>query len=184
MKTKQLRSLLLVLLLAACGGEDDASPPPGAAPPVESPAPGWTVTEAGIGPLRAGMTTAEAAAALGAPLPSTAASPECSMVRVPGAPGEVWAMVVSDTVVRVDVRDPAVETAAGARVGDGEDRVGELYPGRVRVGPHKYTAGRYLVVLAEADSMQRLLFETDSTGIVTSYRAGRMPQVEWVEGCG
>ena len=177
-------ALLLALLLAACAGEDHAPPPPEEGATAEDPAAEWSVTETGIGPLRAGMTTTEAAAALAAPLPSTAASPQCSMVRVPGAPGEVWAMVVSDTVVRIDVRDPAIETSAGVRVGDGEDRVGELYPGRVRVGPHKYTAGRYLVVPAQGDSMRRLVFETDSLGTVTTYRAGRWPQVEWVEGCG
>jgi hypothetical protein len=185
MKTKTFAALLLSLVLAGCSGGDDASSAGEVAPDSLPAGPArWTVTESGIGPLRAGMTVAEAGFAVGAQLPSTAASPQCAMVRVPNSPGELWAMVVSDTVVRFDVRDPIIETAAGARVGDPEDRVGELYPGRVRVGPHKYTAGRYLVVPAEGDTTQRIVFETDSLGIVTTYRAGRYPEVEWVEGCG
>ena len=186
MTAKTVAATLLSLVLAGCSGGDDASPAgdvavdSGSAPVP----PAWSVTESGFGPLRAGMTTSEARVALGAELPSTAASPECAMVRVPGTTGEVWAMVVSDTIVRIDVRDPTVETAAGVRVGDQEDRVGELYAGRVRVGPHKYTAGHYLVVPAREDTTHRIVFETDSLGTVTTYRAGRYPEVEWVEGCG
>ena len=183
---KTTTALILSLVLAGCSDGDGASSGEPVLDTVAAPAPpsAWAVTDTGIGPLRVGMTTAQAALTLGTALPSTAASPECAMVRVPRAPGEVWAMVVSDTVVRIDVRDPAIETAAGARVGDQEDRVGELYPGRVRVGPHKYTAGHYLVVPAEGDTLTRIVFETDSLGIVTTYRAGRYPEVEWVEGCG
>ena len=40
-----------------------------------------------------------------------------------------------------------------------DERVEELYEGRVRVLPHKYTEGRYLVVPAEADTLRRLVFE-------------------------
>lgn len=55
---------------------------------------------------------------------------------------------------------------------------------RVRVEPHKYTDGRYFIVLAGtgADSVMRLVFETEK-GRVTRFRAGRNPEVQWVEGC-
>jgi hypothetical protein len=45
--------------------------------------------------------------------------------------------------------------------------------------PAKYDPlGSYVVV------RRRIVFEMDSTQRVTRYRAGREPEVEWVEGCG
>ena len=61
-----------------------------------------------------------------------------------------------------------------------------LYPDSLEVQPHKYDArGHYLIVVprAPADSLYRLIFETDSLGRVRRYRAGLRPAVEYVEGC-
>jgi hypothetical protein len=92
-------------------------------------------------------------------------------------------MVVGGQVARVEVSDSAVATTAGARIGDTEARINRLYSGRVQTTPHKYTDGRYLTVRGSgADSVHRLVFETDGQR-VTRYRGGRMPEVEWVEGC-
>jgi hypothetical protein len=51
----------------------------------------------------------------------------------------------------------------------------------VRVLPHKYTAGHYLVVPA-TDTTFQLVFETEGDTI-TAMRGGQLPQVQWVEGC-
>jgi hypothetical protein len=63
--------------------------------------------------------------------------------------------------------------------------VESLYTGRLRVLPHKYTDGHYLIVPLGTgpDSLSRLVFETDEKGRVSTFRAGLYPQVEWVEGC-
>jgi pyruvate/2-oxoglutarate dehydrogenase complex dihydrolipoamide dehydrogenase (E3) component len=75
-----------------------------------------------------------------------------------------------------------VLTEQGAGVGDSEQRISELY-GRVTVQFHKYRPeGRNLIVTDPADSMLRIIFETDS-GRVVRYRAGRRPPVDYVEGC-
>ena len=96
----------------------------------------------------------------------------------------VGLMVVDGRVVRADVDSAAPATDRGARVGDTEARVRELH-GAVRSMPHKYGNGKYLVALplAPADTLHRLVFETDSAGTVTTMRGGLYPQVEWVEGC-
>jgi hypothetical protein len=184
---RRAAGLLAACLATACTTErpdahaDSAAPPPDAVAPEAR----WTVTPAGIGPLRAGMTLADARAALGAPLPDPPPGAECAHVPVGGAPGEVLAMIVDGRVARIEVKDGAVATDRGARVGDSEARIDSLYRGRVRREPHKYTDGSYLVVEAEApaDAAQRLVFETDGTKVV-EYRAGLMPAVSWVEGCG
>lgn len=92
-------------------------------------------------------------------------------------------MVVDGVVVRVDADSNTVPTADGARVGDTEKRVLALYGKRVTVSPHEYTDGHYLTVRpVTGDTTFLIIFETDSS-TVTTFRAGRVPQVQWVEGC-
>ena len=164
---------LAALLLAACAGARDTT--------ADS---AWTVTESGWGPIRAGMSVDKARAAVGGDLPEPA-NGQCDHVRPTRGPNGVLIMIVGGHVARVEVSDTTVATAAGARVGDTEARINALYPGRVQTGPHKYIDGHYLVVRrgAGADSVYRLVFETDGQR-VTRYRGGRLPEVEWVEGCG
>jgi hypothetical protein len=181
-----MRVMLGALLVAACarGEERGAGSTSGETTSVAGPAqPAWTVTQTGWGPIRAGMSVAEARAALGGELPESS-NRECDHVRPPRGPQGVLIMTVGGQVARVEVTDSTVVTAAGARVGDTESRINALYRGRVQTAPHKYTDGHYLVVRggAGADSVYRLVFETDGQR-VTRYRSGRLPEVEWVEGC-
>lgn len=176
------------VLCVACagGGDPTADSPAVTAGSTASAATGssaaWTMSEHGWGPLRAGMSVADARAAVGGAL-AEPANRECDHLRPPGGPAGVLLMIVSGRIARVEVSDPTVATAAGARVGDSEARINELYAGRVRTTPHKYTDGHYLTVRgAGADSVHRLVFETDGQR-VTRYRGGRLPEVEWVEGC-
>lgn len=133
------------------------------------------------------MTVAEARAATGNALEAPPPSDEpnaCDYVELVGGPPGVSFMVESGHVVRVDVTSGPVQTADGARIGDTEQRVKKLYGDRVSVSPHKYTDGHYLTVRPEsaADSAFRIIFETDGR-VVTQYRAGIRPPVEYVEGC-
>jgi hypothetical protein len=139
------------------------------------------VSFTGVAPLRIGMTAAEARQALGMPA-SSARSGECSYLDTKGR-SRIYVMLVRDTVARLDVRDSTVATPAGARIGDPESRVQELYRGRVKTEPHKYVeGGHYLIVASPSDTTRQLVFETDGKK-VTSYRVGRTPEVRWVEGC-
>ena len=151
------------------------------------PAPGsisdWVVTATSFGRLRLGMPVAQVASVLG----DTArpADERCGYVAPSALPDSVSVMIVNDTAFRVDVRNPQVRTAEGAAIGDTEQRIAELYGRQLRTEPHKYTNGRYLIAtpLAAADSAFRIVFETDGSRVV-NYRAGRLPVVLWVEGCG
>ncbi len=145
-----------------------------------------TVSFSAAPPLKVGMSEADARRALGMPAstvaPGSASKDECRYLDTKGK-SRVYAMLIRDTVARLDVRDSTMATEAGARIGDPESRVLELYRGRVTTQPHKYVSGgHYLVVNAPADTALRLVFETDGKR-VTSYRVGRMPEVMWVEGC-
>ena len=151
---------------AACG----ASEPSGeAAAPAH-----WVVTDSGAGPIAIGMT-ADEIRPHAAPLGELGG---CVYVKCPAAPG-LLVMLFAGKVVRLDAIDMMVATAAGARVGDTEERIRRLYPG-LREEPHTYTDGYYLIV--DTAPGRRLVFETDGTR-VTRYRSGMVPQVDWVEGC-
>lgn len=170
------------ILLAACQDKKQTNTP------AESPAEtAWTVHIRGYGPIHAGMTLAEAAASgVGRFGELMMGSEECDYVLFTGDTirGNAHVMVVHGRIARVDISDSTISTAEGARIGDPEQRIHELYPGRVRVEPHKYTDGHYLVVTpgAPADSGHAIIFETDGQN-VTTYRAGRQPEVRYIEGC-
>lgn len=157
------------------------STPPGSST-TTPPAPKGTVAFDAVPPLRIGMSAKEARTALD--IPAKPANAEaCSYLDTDGK-SAAYAMMAKDTIVRLEVRDKSLATEAGARVGDSEQSVLDLYAGRVSVQPHKYLpAGHYLVVTTPSDAKLRLVFETDGK-LVTTYRVGREPEVEQVEGCG
>lgn len=179
----------LACLTLACSPEPTPRPtdtaaappaPPGAA--FDSAASPWAVSETGAGPVRVGMTTAEARLATGGALSlPVSLDASCEHVRVREAPGGLRFMVVGGRVVRVEVDSATVPTSRGARVGDSEARIRELYGAGVRTEAHRYTTGHYLVV-PSPDTTRLVVFETDGR-VVTRYYAGRMPEVRWVEGC-
>lgn len=199
---RSFSSVLMLAALAACGsGDAEQDPAPATAEqggaavavPAPSAAPaaadtGWVLRMDGAGPLRIGMTVDEARAALGGDLTSgLAGSPDptaCDYPRSAALPAGLKVMMEGGRLVRVDIDSASLATAEGARVGDPEARIRQLYAGRVTEGPHKYVeSGKYLTVRpADADTARALVFETDG-GRVTRMRAGQRPQVEYVEGC-
>lgn len=180
------RLMLVVVAIAACGPRDRSAEPVADSTAVadsSAAAGAWRLSENGIGPVRVGMTVAEAAAALGGGDTGPAAR-ECAYVGLSGLPPGVSLMTEGGRVVRVDVDDSSsVATTRGARVGWTEAQVLAAYPG-ARVEPHKYEEGHYLVALpgAPADTLHRIVFET-ARGVVTRFRGGVVPAVEYVEGC-
>ncbi len=147
----------------------------------------WRVGLRRVGPVRYGMTLAEASRALGEDLSTTANHGSGCLYAFPkSAPPGVSFLVEGDLVERVDVRAGDVRTWSGAHIGSTEDEVKALYGGRIEVKEHPYTGpeGHYLIFVPQspADSAFRIVFETDGHA-VTVYRAGRRPAVEYIEGC-
>jgi hypothetical protein len=168
---------------AAAKGEalaPDVTPAPNP-PMVES---AWTVRPDGVHGARIGMRAAEARTALGLPAAPAFAAGSCEYLDIATLPVRLAFMTESDTLVRIDVRDSTVTTAEGARIGDTEARIKELYGAGVVVTPHKYTGpvGHYLTVTPAGNTSHLIVFETDGQR-VTTWRVGRKPAVEYVEGC-
>lgn len=144
----------------------------------------WRITTAGYGPVKIGMSVEEAQEALGAKLVAEGPldNAECHYLRPEPAVEGLWLMISKDRVVRIEVNAPGITTRSGLGVGDSETRVKELFPS-VEVTPHKYVApdGSYLTVWTR-DHKAAVRFET-LQGKVTSFYAGQVPQVEYIEGC-
>src|SRR5919199_1484434 len=93
-------------------------------------------------------------------------------------------MVISGQIARVDIYgNSRITTISGAKIGDSEDRIKSLYA--VRITPHEYVrGGHYLTFIPTdtSDRQYRMVFETDGKR-VKLIRSGRLPEVEYVEGC-
>jgi hypothetical protein len=170
--------LLLLAIAAACGDRASQAKPLAAWT-------SWTLADTGFGPITIGMTPEQANAAVGGALElPLGMTPDACDYAGPRGVDSLDFMIELGKIVRVDVRRHDIHTAAGARIGDTEARIQQLYPGRVRVSPHKYTDGHYLTVVPSdtGTHRSRLIFETDGA-VVTEFRSGALPQVAYVEGC-
>jgi hypothetical protein len=150
----------------------------------------WTVYLRRAGPIAIGMSLDEVRRALGDPEASLqgnipgAPVDDCAYLKSPRKPAPLALMFQRGRLVRAEVVGPGIRTAGRIGVGSTEDDVKRAYPGRIEVGPHKYTDGHYLTYLPGnvRDRDFRLLFETDGVR-VTRYRTGFAGAVALVEGC-
>ncbi len=139
----------------------------------------------GIGPIRVGMTIRQAEASARTRLLSQGAKLEnCWYVKPQGGPRDLSFMVIGEKIARVDIYgNSPITTVRGAKIGDSENRIKSLYA--VRITPHEYVqGGHYLTFVPNdtSDRQYRMVFETDGKR-VKMIRAGRLPEVEYVEGC-
>jgi hypothetical protein len=151
-----------------------------------APANGPRVTFTSLGPARIGMSRQNLERALGTRLKSEdpdADSEGCEYVAPERGYEGIGFMLINQRLARIDVSDPNVNTLSGVHVGSTQESVLALYPGRVVVSPHAYTApdGSYLTMLSP-DKRHGLRFETDH-GKVTVYYAGTAEAIQYIEGC-
>jgi hypothetical protein len=176
------------IVAAACNGGDDKAVkgrngPNGAARDSVS---DLALSEDGLGQIQVGMNLSDAVN-MGLLNENPTMRKECDFVFPAvgaGIPDGVSVMVVNGKIARIDVDTGSVTTEDGAKIGDTEDRLRSIYNGDLRVEPHKYIeGGHYMTVLGDSTSAGKaIVFETDGKR-VTSFRAGRLPEVKWIEGC-
>jgi hypothetical protein len=144
------------------------------------------LSEDGLGPSQIGMNLDDAVN-MGLLNENPTMKTQCDFVFPAvgaGIPDGVSVMVVKGKVARIDVDTGTVTTEDGAKVGDTEDKLKSIYDGDLQVEPHKYIeGGHYMTVMGDSASAGKaIVFETDGKR-VTAFRAGRLPEVKWVEGC-
>jgi hypothetical protein len=183
-----LVTLFTVLAVSACNREDDKAVkgrngPNGAGHDSVSQV---ALNEDGLGPIQVGMAFAEAVN-MGLLNENPNMKKECDFVYPAvgaGVPDNIGVMIVKGKVARIDVDTGSVTTEDGAKIGDTEDKIKSIYNGDLQIEPHKYvTGGHYMVVMGDSASAGKaIVFETNGK-VVTNFRAGRLPEVKWVEGC-
>jgi hypothetical protein len=180
-------ALLLIAAVACNKGEENAvkgrNGPNGAARDSVS---DLALSEDGLGQIQIGMNLDDAVN-MGLLNENPNMKPQCDFVFPAvgaGIPDGVSVMVVKGKVARIDVDTGSVTTEDGVKIGDTEQKVQSIYDGDLRVEPHKYIeGGHYMTVMGDSTSAGKaIVFETDGKR-VTAFRAGRLPEAKWVEGC-
>ncbi|MDH3306851.1 MAG: hypothetical protein OEO77_04975 [Acidimicrobiia bacterium] len=151
----------------------------------------WTVSLRRAGPYLVGMTLAEAEAAAPARLIELEdGDPACSFwIHDPatGIGDEMMLMVRAGRIARIDVDGTSLRTLSGIGVGDTASAVTSTYGGLIVSSrpPDGQVAEGYLTYIPDdaVDIEYRIRFEIVG-GVVTTFRIGTVPEVEWVNRCG
>lgn len=98
-------------------------------------------------------------------------------------------MVTKGRIARVEIRDRRITTIRGSRIGDTLDRIISLYPGQIQIIKAPLTSrpegnSKHLTFVPKdvADKNYRIIFET-TFDWVREFRSGKLPEVEFLEGC-
>lgn len=174
-------ALALLIGLAACQWD-----PPhqgarnSAVPPLE-------VT--GYGPLRIGMSLAEARRVSGQPLNAEALQPDepgaCSEQEYRTADGDtLHLMFEADKITRISASEEArhTRTAQNVGVGSTDAEVRTAYQNVIEQGAHYGAPPAHNLVVWTVPDQSGLLFEVDEHGVVTAVHAGG-PSILYMEGC-
>ncbi|MCB0881778.1 MAG: hypothetical protein KDC33_06120 [Thermoleophilia bacterium] len=178
------RALIIAAASAAAATAATAQTPTPTAP---APAPATpTLSRNGLGPVTIGMTLAQAQRASGIRFRAPTGDVPSCRYAISRDPRLGLALMVArqNRVVRLDLMRPRYATAKGIRVGSTQKAVVTAYPTAV-VTRHKYLArGKEIWVGARpmARTGRAMVFETNGAR-VTNIRAGKLPQVGYVEGC-
>jgi len=105
---------------------------------------------------------------------------ECTYAYTQSLSG-LYLMLVNGVVARIDVDKGDYSTLEGAKLGDSEEKIKKLYP-RTEVEGQKYVPEGHYLIVRSPDKSRAIVFDTDGKK-VTAFRVGRMPEIEYVEGC-
>jgi len=146
------------------------------------------VTSTGIGSVLFGMTPKQAERASGVVLKEWVEGPNGDdrcfyMIAEHGLKGAAF-MIASGSIARLDIKSRNIRTSHGLGVGSTEAQIRRAFGDRVTIQSHHYEGDRgwhYLEVIDPGGSTG-LLFETDGNRVL-SYRAGRLRELRYIEGC-
>lgn len=139
------------------------------------------LTPDGLGPVRIGMSEAEAVRRFG--MVSTVVDGDCHHIEFPDRPflsGIARAGRLASLLV---FENPRVRTDRGLRIGSSEAAVRRAYGDALKVEPNAYEdpPAHYLTHWARPG--RGVMYETDPKGVVTALHAGD-ETIGWTDGCG
>ncbi len=136
-----------------------------------------------FGQVKVGMSLSQGSKALGVRLTREANQDDACYYVSPktGFKGVAF-MITNQRISRIDIDDKKYATNRGARVGDSEARIKQLYKGMVRVSRHPYDDRGHYLRIDMKGTKYSIIFETDGKR-VTRYRVGKSEEVGYIEGC-
>ena len=206
-----LLSIAMIAALSACSAEhtptatqgetpadsvamtQDETPPPATQPPAPS-VPTATpdgslgmATFVGYGDIKFGTLAADMGKAWGGELKDAGKDYNANCYFMTPiwvtTPAEFNFMISDGRFARVGTESAKYAAPGGGKVGMREAQLQALYNNGLQASPHKYTDGKYLSIAASGVAPTKLVFETDANGVVTEWRVGLLPEVDYVEGC-
>jgi serine/threonine protein kinase len=147
--------------------------------------PASPISTEGIGPILVGMTESVAEQAGNIELKADALMSGSCQYLTSESLKDVSFMFTEGILSRIDTRNPSSATLSGVGVGDSEADVYAVYGDRIKSAPNAYipeTASYLTYVPEDPLDNTRVLFDVNE-GKVVNIRSGRLPQINYIEGC-
>ncbi len=140
----------------------------------------------GVGEILIGMTMQEARKTTGQTFTQEFSGGEergCHIYRIQGI-ARVSFMLTNGRISRIEILNPMFKTISGIGVGDSQRAVLQKYAGRVTEEKEHYTRNPLFVYNPKdaADQSYRIKFYCEN-GTIRSITVGKIPEVNYVEGC-
>ena len=142
------------------------------------------ITQSGLGSMRLGMTVDQAQRRTGQRIQNTLFTPgdnACGIAQLFPQSLGVNMQTTNLRITVINVSSPGISTRSGIEVGDRVPALRRAYGSRLRSEPNKYTpkARDYWVRFGN----RKLKFYGNPRGVITQISSGRLPEVDFVEGC-
>ena len=143
----------------------------------------------GLGSVKINMTVAEASGVAGTPIVPFKPNPNrvCDYYKPANGPEGVTFMVSSGRIATVEIETNKIVTDYGAKIDDSESLVKSLYPaGQIQTARLANSEkGKSWTVQPSsfAEKNLRLVFVSTNGKTVTRMIAGKVPEVNYIEGC-
>lgn len=142
------------------------------------------ITQNGLGSIRLGMTVDQAQRRTGQRIQNNLFTPgdnACGIAQLLPQSLGVNMQTTNLRITVINVSEAGISTRSGIEVGDRVPALRRAYGSRLRSEPNKYTpkARDYSVGFGN----RKLKFYANPRGAITQISSGRLPEVDFVEGC-
>ncbi len=142
----------------------------------------------GLGSVKINMTVAEASGVAGTPIVPFKPNPNrvCDYYKPANGPEGVTFMVSSGRIATVEIETNKIVTVHGVKIDDSESLIKSVYPGQIQTTRLANSEkGKSWIVQPSsfAEKNLRLVFVSTNGKTVTRMIAGKVPEVNYIEGC-
>jgi hypothetical protein len=139
----------------------------------------------GIGPIRVGMTVAEAERSAGLRLEQTSGNSDCALYRPQNGPENLQFLVNEGRIASLATTNPRIQTVSGAHVGNSANEILAMYPDRIQIRPsdRDNTTQDLIFIPRDAVDQDYYVVFVAKNNRVFEIRAGLSPEISWDGSC-